>query len=229
MSASDHLTPNDEPTHKDTLTTLALSGSFIHLSQSADGKLRWDHPSSSTSSLSEVKELSDCLSAGCSLATTANPCTKSVRKEFHKMGSKRALIASARNASSDASIPSSDWNSFCNRDSSDCSHVYPMECREHSDVHNVSHVSNEMSSSSSEVSSSFQKCGSRMKGSTCGLSPYLSSKLKPGKHILGVKKHQNFIRPGQLRHWALVKSPSLNLANLPTTSAKGKACRTLTF
>ena len=68
-----------------------------------------------------------------------------------------------------------------------------------------------------------------------GLTPYLSAKLKPGRHILGVRKVQVYIRPGQLRHWAgagnspAIVSSNINACQTSPSTTKGKACRTLNF
>lgn len=246
--ATEPSTPENEPIPKGARSVTALPGNLIHLSQSADGKLRWLPPSSSTSSsLTEGRAFSGCFSGDCGPVTNVGPgLIQSERGKSLPASRKPPLMESEKEESSDFAGPSSPSLTSCcqNCIASDSSIRHSSETVDDSDVQEASFGSHHVVPSSSELSTSSQEqdflqgkkllAGLRdpLSNRACGLSPYLSSKLKPGKHILGVKKQQVFIRPGQLRHWAVGNSPSLasNLANLPATSnLKGKACRTLSF
>eukprot|EP00250_Pteridium_aquilinum_P026288 c32791_g1_i1 orf=177-1055(-) len=240
-------TPENAPLQKSARIATALPGSLIHLSQSADGKLRWLPPSSSaSSSLNEGRAFSGCFSGDHGPVSITSPVL--IRSENAKSFTASRKLPSKeieKQESSEAGPASPSLTSCCrDRVASDSSIIHSSEMVDDSDVQEVSFRSGHQVPSTSELSISSQQqavtaggkkmfAGVRdlLPSRTCGLSPYLSSKLKPGKHILGVKKLQNYIRPGQLRYWAVGNSPSLasSLANLPATSLKGKACRTLSF
>lgn len=230
-----------------------MRGSLIHIAKSADGKLRWLPPSSSTSSsqneVSAGKVFSRCISGDADgPAVTISPiiCEVGVRTS-DSAGMKVSSKGNKRYEEPESSEvgPASPSLTSCCRDrgGSDSATVHSVETTDDSDVQEASFGPEQQLSSASELSSSQQPIAANVSKNmlatgrghlpfpTHGLSPYLSSKLKPGRHILGVKKHQVYIRPGQLRHWAVGNSPALasNLANLPAAALKGKACRTLTF
>ncbi|KAI5056450.1 hypothetical protein GOP47_0028268 [Adiantum capillus-veneris] len=226
---SEHSNLEKEPAQKSSRTIRSLPGSLIHISQSADGKLRWDPPSSS---LSESRAHSGCLSAQCGPASIV----ALTRSEGVKASEKPFSTISTDSLKAEPASPSLTSRFNCVTSAS--SITWSSDTAEGSDVQGVSIGSHQQASSSSELSAIWEqheleskrvpKNAGAQDPRTCVLSPFLMSKLKPGKHILGVKKYQNYIRPGQLRHWAVGNSPH-NFANLPADSFKGKACRTLAF
>ncbi|KAH7352329.1 hypothetical protein KP509_19G040100 [Ceratopteris richardii] len=234
MLAFDRTRAEVEPIQKSSRIAVVLPGNLIHLSQSADGKLRWNPPSLSVSFLNEGIE-SSCLSGERGAASVVDPAPV-------KCGLLKSLTEV--NATIGRDNPNCPCEDSISSLTSCCDHIYSdsSKCLDSSDDSNVRHISSrseQIASSCSEARPFTQADGSASKSSAdvresfpsrmCGLSPYLCSKLKPGRHILGVRRPHNYIRPGQLRHWAIVKSPSLNLAELPDTSVKVKACRNLAF